>query len=179
MNTQYLQPTLLAFACVFYAVAFLWSELRKRKLAIAGNVIFKNSHNKSLYKTDKAFKILGVFFIFMIICYVAMPVAYKFFIPIKSLDNPLLDAIGLLILNISLVWIVVAQLDIDKELYRYNNGIGGSDNLQSLQYAEKKLISGLLIMFIGAVVTLSNIIGSALVIVALIIYKKNVRNLVK
>lgn len=173
VSSAYLQAFLLSFACVFYAVAFLWSELRKRRLYAIDSLNTIQNNYLHIKKMDNSYKLLSVFFMIMIVCYVTLPSIYRFFIPIKILNNPLIDNIGLLILNISLVLIVVAQLDIDKEIYKIVTKSANKESENLLFYSKRKYIHGILVMCVGVVTVISTIVGSLVMILAFLLYRKD------
>lgn len=86
------------------------------------------------------------------------------------MHHPLIDQMGILILKISLVWILIAQLQIDKELYKYSRDIESLSAMELVSYSEKMLLSGMLVLFIGFFTTITNVIGFVLVLTGGIVY---------
>lgn len=175
VSTSYLQAFLLSFACVFYVVAFVWTEIRRRKMQTIDGLKDLRTSFSDIRKMDNSYKMISVFFMAMIVCYVTLPSIYRLLIPIKEMDNPLIDDIGLLILNVSLVLIVVAQMDIDKEIFRLLVNNDNDETRQLLLYSKRKYIVGILTMFVGVVLTISTIIGSVVMVLAFLMYRKDFR----
>jgi hypothetical protein len=108
----------------------------------------------------------------MIVVFSFLPGLYKWLFPIQPLNNPVINLTGFLILKVALVWVVVAQVLLDKELYRYSRNTEDLIAMEMVYANERIVLKGLIIMFIGMFVTLSNLVAVVLVLVALIIYFK-------
>lgn len=167
---------MLSFACVFFVVAFLWEEFRKQKRYEVHGLTNSTGYSE-LMRTNSAYKVISTCFIAMIVCYVTVPSLYHFFIPISSLDNPLVNNIGLLVLNISLVLMVIAQLDIDREFYRLLETTGNNGSKELLLYSKRKFFVGVFMMYVGVALTISTVIGFVFVIIAFTIYRKNLHTI--
>ncbi|MCO6148896.1 hypothetical protein [Flavobacterium sp. NRK1] len=79
---------------------------------------------------------------------------------------------GLLIMGLALVWIIIAQLDIDKEIFKHSIGLHSLSPVKLLYYFERTLIFGMVLLFAGLFTTISNFAGLGLVITSIIIYLK-------
>ncbi len=173
MTDPLLQMYLLAFMLVTTWLMVFWKQFRKlfnTKLEPTKiNDLVKYNRLKRINSWYWAiFSAFGV----MTIIYSFAPEFYFLFLPLDMFHHPVINTIGLLILKISVVWIVVAQLNIDKELYKYSRNIESLPAMELVSYSEHMLLSGMLILFVGYFTTITNIMGLLLVITSLIIYVK-------
>ncbi|MCE3226067.1 MAG: rane protein [Bacteroidetes bacterium] len=172
MNDHSLQTYLPAFLVAFVLITFLWKWMRRFfRMKEYDDIENKVSYQR-FKRIDTIFKIIFFLFCLMIIVYVFVPEFYSIFIPIESCDHPFINSIGLLILKAAFVWIVVAQVSIDKELYKYSRDINSLKAMELVYYSEQMLLGGLAVMFVGMFVTLTNVVGIIIGIVAVIIYLK-------
>lgn len=111
-------------------------------------------------------------FVFMVLIYSMAPDYYFIFLPIENFNHSIVNEMGLLTLQISLVWILIAQLQIDKELYKYSRDIDSLSAMELVSYSEKMLLSGMLVLFIGVLITITNILSLILVMCGFYIYFK-------
>lgn len=150
-----------------------WKQFRK-----ATDVTEKIPNTDRTIEYNHLKKINGYFWIiFSVFCvitaiYSLFPNLYFIFIPLDKFHHPIINTMGLLIMTIAIVWIVIAQVNIDKELYKYSNNIDGLPAMKLIRYSERMLLSGMLALFIGFTTTVTNIMGLILVILGIIIYFK-------
>jgi len=172
MTEDILKLYLPGFIVVFIWIAFFWRSFRK----LSG--IYKNlsADYKINYKRFKRINILyrGILIIFfiMITVFAFIPKLYKWFFPIDQLNHPAINITGFLILKIALIWIVVAQIILDREIYKYSRDIESLAAMETVYSAERTFLRGLIVMFVGMFVTLSNVISFMLVLFAVLFYFK-------
>lgn len=77
---------------------------------------------------------------------------------------------GLLIMLLAIVWIFIAQINIDKELYKFSRDIESLSAMELLHYSERMLLSGMLVLFIGFFTTITNIVGLLLIAFGAVTY---------
>jgi hypothetical protein len=155
MDRNGLVMFLPAFMVSIVCLLFFWTFFRKsRRLRIvptAGNVVRRVSTVKT------AFLMLLSLAVSLALLYAYLPEYYDLMIPIELLDHPLVNAAGILILQVSFVWLVVAQLNIDRVIFQINSGLDEWSYQRLTLYSHRLLLSGLLILFIGVFVTISSV----------------------
>jgi len=78
------------------------------------------------------------------------------------------------LLKAALVWMIVAQLHIDKDLYKYSRNIENLKLMELVYFSEKMFLGGLILMFIGMFVTITNVVGIILGAVAIMFYYRSI-----
>ena len=173
MPNPKLQVYLMAFMVVVTLIILFWNKLRLDRFSI------KEVARPEMVKEYKLLKrISGYYWLIfscfglMTIVYAGLPQFYYLFLPLDAFDLPVINTMGLLILGVSLVWIIIAQIQIDKELYRLSRNIEKLEAMEMVRFSERLLISGLFILFLGFSTTITNIMGIALVLISGFIYLK-------
>ncbi|GGF24096.1 hypothetical protein [Echinicola rosea] len=173
MPNPKLQVYLMAFMVVVTLVILFWNKLRMDRFSI------KEVARPEMVKEYKLLKrISGYYWLIfscfglMTIVYAGLPQFYYIFLPLDAFDLPVINTMGLLILGVSLVWIIIAQIQIDKELYRLSRNIEKLEAMEMVRFSERLLISGMFILFLGFSTTITNITGIALVLISGFIYLK-------
>jgi hypothetical protein len=171
MNNTMLQIFLPAFMIVFVGTISVWSHIRKNK-----SVQLTSTHRKiiktELRMIDLFFKILLLFSGSLAIVYAYFPEYYYLAGPIDWLDIPIVNTIGVLILKISLIWIVLAQFNIEKTIALFNSGVESGSFHKLLSYSQKLILTGMLIMFFGFFVTISSIVAIFIFITATLLFDR-------
>jgi len=177
MNEEILRLFMIGFIIVFLWVVLFWKFFKKITLIQKDFEI----ENQAAYKRIKRLQCVNLWilslYVLMIVLFVFTPKWYKVFLPIDALNNPAINMMGLLILKISLVWVVVVQLQLDAAIFKYSRKIDELSSMELVFFFERLLIKGLLLMFIGMFVTLSNIIGLLLCCAAFWYYYKKKNNM--
>lgn len=160
------------YAC-FHLVNNFWKQFRAvtQITETTPNVDKAREYNR-LKRVSSYFWIIFSVFGIMTIIYSLLPDFYYLFIPLDKFHHPILNSIGLLILKIAIVWIVIAQIHIDKELYKYSRNIESLSAMELVRCSERMLLTGMLVLFIGFFTTITNIIGLLLVASGFFIYLK-------
>lgn len=166
MKDPILQIYLPTFMLVFVGLTFFWGWLRKaislKEYAQATTI---TQYNR-LKRIDAIFRFIFAVFGLMTIIYSTLPELYYIFIPFDIFHHPIINGLGLLILKVAVAWIVAAQIQIDKELYKYSRDMSDLKAMELLYYSETILLKGMLIMFIGMFVTITNLVGILLGVLA-------------
>ncbi|MCH7414307.1 hypothetical protein MM213_12485 [Belliella sp. R4-6] len=173
MTDPTLQIYLPAFMLVVTCLIVFWNRFRKTsKLTETLPTTKKIAEYNRLKKGSGHFWLIFSVFGVMIIIYSVIPEFYFLFVPLDIFHHPLINLVGLLIVKIAIIWIVVAQIHIDKELFKYSINFEKLSGMQLIRYSEKMLITGMLILFIGVFTTITNIIGLLLVSMSSVVYLK-------
>lgn len=176
MNEDILRLYMIGFIIVFLWVVLFWKSFRRlislqREMKIEKQVAYKRI--KRLQRVN--LWILSLY-VLMTALFVFTPKWYRVFLPIDILNHPAINMMGFLILKISLVWVVVVQLHLDAAIFKYSRKIDELTSMELVFFCERLLIEGLLLMYVGMFVTLSNIIGLLLCCAAFWYYRKKNRN---
>lgn len=173
MTDPGLQIYLPAFMLVATWLIIFWQQFRKiTQITETTSNIDKIREYNRLRRVSGYFWIIFSVFGVMTIIYSLLPDLYYLFIPLDKFHHPIINSIGLLILKIAIVWIVIAQIHIDKELYKYSRNIESLSAMELVRYSERMLLTGMLVLFIGFFTTITNIIGLLLVALGIFIYFK-------
>ncbi|GAB2769542.1 hypothetical protein GCM10027275_10030 [Rhabdobacter roseus] len=172
MTDPLLQMHLPAVMLVAIGLTLCWKQVRKmtglRKLPDVDRL----TRYHRLRRVRAIYWICFFVFALMTGIYSMLPRFYFLFLPLDLFHHPLINSVGLLVLKVSIVWIVIAQIHIDKELYKYSRAIDSLPAMELVRYSEKILLSGMLVLFIGFFVTITNVIGLILVAISWIAYGK-------
>lgn len=173
MTDTSLQVSLSAFMIVTTWLIVFWKQSR------AGvDLIEKLPDSNKLYEYRRFKKVSGFFWLIftafgiMTIVYTLIPDYYYLFFPLDIFHHPIINTIGILILTIGVVWIVIAQIQIDIELFKYSRNIEKLTTLELVRYSERMLLFGMLVFFIGYFTTITNVIGFLLVLTGIFLYLK-------
>ncbi|WP_246054357.1 MULTISPECIES: hypothetical protein [Antarcticibacterium] len=168
-NLQIFLPALMLVAT---SLVIFWKFARNAVKVTSSHSIEKMTAYDRLKRISGYYWAIFICFIFMTFIYSLAPEYYFIFFPIEKLHHPLINQTGMLILKIAVVWILIAQLQIDKELYKYSRDIESLSAMELIRYSEKRLLSGMLVLFIGLVTTITNLIGFVLVFISCLVYYK-------
>ncbi len=169
LKEAYLGQPLLAFVFAFYIMAVLWSEFRRKHPKVLYLLTTLSEADKRQLEKGRLCKMFVLGFTTVVLCFTLYPYIYKEFIPIGQLDDPYVNLFGLVLLCTSLIWLIITQVDFDKELYNIQ-GIPGSVNYINIPLYSKRIVTGYFLMFVGITIILSNIVSTALLISAFVLY---------
>lgn len=173
MTDPTLQMYLPAFMVIATWLIVFWKQFRKiSRIPEPEPTNEKIVEYNRLKRISMLFWIIFSLFGVMTIIYSLLPEFYYIFLPLDIFHHPLINVIGLLIMKIAIVLIVVAQVHIDKEIYKYSRNIESLSAMELVRYSEKMLLTGMLVLFIGFFTTITNLIGLLLVVIGVIIYLK-------
>jgi hypothetical protein len=158
---------------VFFGLVCCWAHFRKRQKVRL--LISKTGIYRKVQVIDTVFKIMLISLMLIVFIYTYFPEYYNVFAPIDFLDHPVINTTGVLILKISLAWIVIAQLTIDKSVLRINMGIDEWSYNKLILYSEKLLLSGMLVMFFGFFVTISSVVSVIISLISLVMFERLLR----
>lgn len=170
MTFEELKYHLPIFILLFAILSFLWRRVRiKKSLAMIkgdSEILNKLSLLNRLY-TGMFILVAGVVFL-----YAFYNEMYNWLaVPFHALDIVPINNFGVLILNISLIWIISTQMNLDTSVYRIASGKLDWETTQKIIiYSEKSILIGFLIMFVGVFVTISSLGSLLLALVSILIY---------
>ena len=150
MTDPGLQMYLPAFMLVATWLMIFWKQFRKiTHIAEVKIDVDKIKEYSRLKRVSGYFWLIFSVFGIMTIIYSLLPDFYYIFIPLDKFHHPVINSIGLLIMKIAIVWIAIAQIHIDKELYKYSRDIESLSAMELVHYSEQMLLTGMLVLFIG------------------------------
>ena len=161
---------------IFLWLIFFWGSFRW--FVFVGNKAEQcRTYNRKRY-LHPVYSFFAAVFLMMMVLYSFFPHVYSIFVPIKKLDHPVINSIGVLIIKISFIWLIISKIILDKRIMLYSKDAGNPSHMMKVHMAEDKTIKGLLLMFIGVFVTISNFAGILLCLASLVFYmysrKKNI-----
>jgi protein-S-isoprenylcysteine O-methyltransferase Ste14 len=172
MSEQVLQIYMPGFLIVFIWIVVFWHSFKK-VMSVYKDFNDRTTMNyKRIKRMHYPFRIILLLFVVMTICFVLFPQYYKLFLPIQALNHPGINMTGFLILKASLIWVLVIQLRLDEALFKYSRNIDTLSSMEVVFFCERLLLKGILLMYIGMFVTISNIIGFILCVIAAFFYYK-------
>jgi hypothetical protein len=171
MDYKTLQIFLPAFMIVFFGVVSLWSHLRKRK-RVRFSKDYQNRITPEVKLVDTFFKVLLLLSIAVALVYAYFPDYYYVTGPIVWLDIPLVNTIGVLVLKCSLIWIVMAQFNIERSIALINSGVEQASFNKLLNYSQKLILTGFLIMFLGLFITISSVVAILIFLAAVVLFDR-------
>ena len=174
MTDPLLQIFLPAYMLVATWLIIFWKQFRKvARITETSTSTQKIIEYKRLKRVNSFFWIIFSIFGVMTVIYSLVPEFYYVFLPLDIFHHPVINIMGLLIMKIAIIWIVIAQVHIDKELYKYSRNIESLSAMELVSYSERMLLTGILVLFIGFFTTITNIIGLLLVVMGVAIYLRN------
>src|SRR5690606_3560492 len=124
MTDPTLQMYLPAFMLVATWLIVFWKQFRKvTRITETSTDTEKILEYNRLKRVSLFFWVIFSVFGVMTVIYSLAPEFYYVFLPLDKFHHPLINVMGLLIMKIAIVWIVIAQIHIDKELYKYSRNI--------------------------------------------------------
>ena len=172
MTDPKLQMYLMSCMVVTMTILLFWGKFRKGLKITTYESPDQQVNYKRIKRVSILFWMIFSLFGFMVIIYASLPELYFMFLPLDYFHHPLINSVGLLIINLSIAWIVVAQLHIDKELFKYHRDIECLKAMELVSYSESMLLSGMLILFLGIFITITNIVGMVLTLLGIVFFFK-------
>ena len=157
------------FAIIFLAVALFWNSFKKFGIVDKTLPNEKDYYNR-LNRLHYIYMVALLIFFIMIFLYSFFPKLYTLFLPIAILDHPVINIIGFYILKIALIWTIISQIKLDSRIYKYSLDRSNLTLMEMVFRSEKNVTRGLLTMFVGIVITISNVIGILICVMALSYY---------
>lgn len=165
MNTEILRIYLPAFMMVFLIVVYAWSHFRRGQLSVTRQRI-DGRISDEIKIVNGNFRILFVAALALSALYAFLPQHYHFTGPIELMDQPVINVMGLLILNASLVWIVVAQFNVEKTVGMLLSGLELDQKQKLVDNSQRLMLTGMFIMFLGLFITISSAASILICLVA-------------
>lgn len=172
MTDPLLQMYLMACMVVTMAILLFWGQFRKRLKLSSHESPDKLTNYRRIKRISAVFWVIFSLFGIMIIIYAGVPNLYFLFLPMDVFHHPLINTIGMLITKLAIAWIIVAQLHIDKELFKYSRDIESLTAMELVSYSESMLLSGMLAFFLGIFITITNVVGMILTLLGVLFFIK-------
>lgn len=118
---------------------------------------------------NKIFRILLMITTFVILNFTYFPDFYQNLYPIHSLDRHDVNMLGFSILLLSLSWMVVTQLHLNRKMERYRKRADPPTIKEVFEFEENILLS-ILIMISGVFVSISSIVALVITLFGVVIY---------
>jgi hypothetical protein len=119
-----------------------WKQFRKvSRITESTTYTEKILEYNRLKRMSLLFWLIFSAFGIMTVVYSLTPEFYYVFLPLDKFHHPLINVMGLLIMKIAIVWFVIAQIHIDKELYKYSRNIESLSDMELVRYSERMLLT--------------------------------------
>jgi hypothetical protein len=178
MADELLRTFLLTFIFTFLAVILLCSLARTQTIRQLKQTMIENhAIQEKMFQVNILFKLLLILAILVIFLYCFAPQYYLLLAPIESLDDPVINYSGIVILFCSLVWLLFTQI----RIHSFFRSVSQSGKTRIINYnwicvhAKTMLSAGIAIMLIGLFVTISNLFAIYLIVIALAAYFIQIR----
>ncbi len=175
MNEEFLRPYLFTFIIWFLWIYFSWRSFKKALCLNSFNIPNSKPAYNRLKRIHIVYHLILAAFAVMVVFYAAIPEWYSIFIPLERLDHPVINTIGANLLKVALAWLIVAQVQLDKKLFEYMQDQRSLLKMEKVYQSENNLVIGILFMFIAMFVTISNVIGIILCVIAILFNSKALR----
>ncbi|MEP0366243.1 MAG: hypothetical protein ABJN36_02675 [Cyclobacteriaceae bacterium] len=172
MTDPLLQIYLMSCMVVAMAILVFWGQFRKRLKLRSYPSPDKLVNYKRIKRVGVVFWIIFSLFGIMVIIYGVAPDLYFLFLPLDTFHHPLINNIGLFITKLAIAWLIVAQIHIDKELFKYSRDIEHLPTMELVSYSEGMLLSGMLVLFLGIFTTITNVVGVILTLLGVLFFIK-------
>lgn len=170
MTDPLLQIYLMACMVVTMVILVFWGQFRKKLKLSSYESPDKLINYRRIKRVSSMFWIIFSLFGIMIIIYAVAPKLYFLFLPLDAFHHPLINNIGLLITKLAVAWIIVAQIHIDKELFKYSRDIESLSAMELISYSEGMLLSGMMVFFLGIFITITNVVGVILILLGVLFF---------
>lgn len=176
MTREFIEIFLPVFLLFFVGVFFVWNYLRQKQLQQHWTGTGDPKVTRAL-RAASVFKWLLALACLIVVLYSFWPDCYQLLLPINSLDVPVVNDTGLLLLRISFGWLVAVQLHLNI-LIRFRFRWYGEHPYaweKIFLLAQKLTLAGVLLLLIGLFVTISSLAALLLSVVGLYLYQKYFR----
>lgn len=161
------------FVVTFSVIYITWNFIRRKKLG--NNILMKIFSEIEISRLLKESKLtLALLFLGTLVAliYGLYPPTYKYLLPIEILDHPLINYTGLFILKLSLMLLIIVNIQCDFKIMtklQKNNLVPFTSRVNLL------LTASITFMLIGLFITISSI-GTMLIAIFASIHAKTVLN---
>lgn len=171
MDRNTLEIFLPAFMIAFVVIALL--HVRNQPVRIFGIPITIGIAFSTRTPANKVvWSILGISAL-LVFLYSFFPQVYLYALPIERLDHPVINTLGILILKLSIIWLIIAQVNIDRLRFLIKEGISIFKASHMVLYAQRLYLAGILIMSLGLFVTISSVGSFILVLIGILLLKRS------
>lgn len=172
MTDPLLQIYLVSCMVVAMTILVFWGQFRKRLKLNSNESPEKLINYNRIKRISNVYWIIFSIFGIMIIVYGVVPDLYFLFLPLDAFHHPVINNVGLLIIKLAITWILVAQIHIDKELFKYSRDMESLSAMELVSYSEGMLLSGMLVLFLGISTTITNVVGMLLTVLGVLFFVK-------
>jgi protein-S-isoprenylcysteine O-methyltransferase Ste14 len=167
---------LLVYLLVYFAVAFVLPSYRVWKRTNVNPVTFRGADNAHDY-VGKLFKIVMASLTTVVIIYAFAPVIYSFLLPVVWLENRTIELIGVVLLVLSLLWTVTAQIQMGNS---WRIGIDEEKKTELVQsgvfgISRNPIFLGMIVTLIGFFLAIPNALTLLILVLGFVLIQIQVR----
>ena len=167
---------LLIYFIIYYLLVFVVVSIRVKKQTGANPYLFKNAEKPQDYLGFVS-KIITFVLFFSLIINAFMPTMYKYLLPIWYIENEIMLFIGFILLHVSLIWILVAQFQMDKS-WRIGFDKNQKTELKTeglFRYSRNPVFLGMIFTLFSVFLILPNIVTFCVFVVGYISFSVQIR----
>ncbi len=175
MNT-FIDFYLLFYFVIYYLLVFFWVSYRVKKKTGINPYVFRNSDSPHDY-LGKVTKVITFFLFLVILLNLFAKEAYKYVIPIWYLENETIRMIGFVIINLSIIWILYAQLQMDKS-WRIGIDQNATTELKTtgvFSLSRNPVFLGMTFSLLGSFLALANVVTFLVFVMAFVLFQLQIR----
>jgi protein-S-isoprenylcysteine O-methyltransferase Ste14 len=167
---------LLVYLLIYFAVAFVLPSYRVWKRTNVNPVTFHGADNAHDY-IGKLFKIVMACLTAVAIVHAFAPVIYSFLLPVTWLENRTARLVGIVLLILSLVWTVLAQIQMGNS---WRIGIDEENQTVLVQsgvfrFSRNPIFLGMIVTLTGFFLTIPNALTLVFLVLGFVLIQIQVR----
>jgi len=173
MTFRYFLPTYLL---VYVTVAFVWRSYVVWKKTRTNPVVFKRSDNAHDF-IGRVFTLLFAVVVVVVLVHSFLPGAYQYLLPIPWLERSWISWTGVILLIASLVWLVLAQVQMGES---WRIGIDSERKTQLVQagvfnISRNPIFLGMMVTLLGLFLVIPNALTLLTFVLGVVVINIQVR----
>lgn len=173
---NFYQIALPTFTLFYFLVVFVFRSYMLYKQTGVNPMVFTKTDNAHDF-IGKSYKLMILFTWFSIAMYSFFPEHYKYILPIWYLENDTLMLVSAIIVVLSFLWVLTAQLQMAKS---WRIGINYEEKTELISsglfnHSRNPVFFGILISYIGTFLIIPNAISFSAMVITIIVINVQVR----
>ena len=173
MSLRYFLPIYLL---AYVIAAFFWRSYVVWKKTGINPVVFKGSDNAHDY-IGRIFKLLFAGVVLVVLVYAFVPAAYHYLMPVPWLERSWIRSAGVILLNASFVWTVLAQSQMGES---WRIGVDSAQKTKLVKtgvfrISRNPIFLGMMVTLLGLFLVISNAITLLILVLGIVVINVQVR----